>query len=58
MIDGHVHADGGVVANVLTILDFDGYRTLAARLRQLGARERVTVRVWVIMNLWTHIPRS
>ena len=26
MIDGHVHADGGIVANLLPVLDLDGYR--------------------------------
>jgi len=54
VIDGHVHADGGVVANLLPLLDLDGYRRLAARLRALGVTERVTVRLWVVMNMWTH----
>ena len=54
MIDGHVHADGGIVANLLPVLDLDGYRRLAARLRGLGVTDRVTVRLWVVMNLWTH----
>lgn len=54
VIDGHVHADGGVVANLLPVLDLDGYRRLAARLRELGAKERLTVRLWAVMNLWTH----
>jgi hypothetical protein len=54
VIDGHVHADGGLVANVLPVLDFEGARRLAARLRALGVTEPVTVRLWVVMNLWTH----
>jgi hypothetical protein len=54
VIDGHVHADGGIVANLLPVLDLDGYRRLAARLRGLGMTEQVTVRLWVVMNLWTH----
>ena len=54
MIDGHVHADGGIVANLLPVLDLDGYRRLAARLRGLGVTDRVKVRLWVVMNLWTH----
>jgi Patatin-like phospholipase len=54
VIDGHVHADGGIVANLLPVLDLDGYRRLAARLRGLGVTGRVTVRLWVVMNLWTH----
>ncbi|HEX9747714.1 MAG TPA: patatin-like phospholipase family protein [Methylomirabilota bacterium] len=54
LLDGHVHADGGLVSNVLPVLDFAGSRRLAARLRALGVTEPVTVRVWVVMNLWTH----
>jgi hypothetical protein len=54
VIDGHVHADGGLVSNVLPVLDFEGARRLAARLRALGVTEPVTVRIWVVMNLWTH----
>lgn len=54
VIDGHVHADGGIVANLLPVLDLDGYRRLAARLRALGVKERVTVRLWAVLNLWTH----
>ncbi|MGH7367884.1 MAG: patatin-like phospholipase family protein [Candidatus Rokuibacteriota bacterium] len=54
VIDGHVHADGGVVSNVLLVLDFEGSRRLAARLRELGVTAPVTVRVWVVMNLWLH----
>lgn len=54
LIDGHVHSDGGVVSNVLSVLDFDGYRRLSGRLRELGIMETVTVRLWVVMNMWTH----
>lgn len=53
VIDGHVHADGGVITNVLTLLTFDDYRRLAERLASRGLRD-ITVRVWVVMNLWTH----
>lgn len=56
LIDGHVHADGGLVSNVLPVLDFEGSRRLAARLRALGVTEPVTIRIWVVMNLWTHPP--
>ncbi len=55
VVDGHVHADGGFVGNLVPVLDFDGYRALAARLTELGVKEPVTVRVWVVMNLWTTI---
>jgi hypothetical protein len=54
VIDGHVHAEGRSVSNVLTVLDFDGAGRLAARLRALGVTAPVTVRVWVVMNLWLH----
>lgn len=53
-IDGHLHSDGGVVANVLTVLDLAGYRRLAERLRARGVAGEVTVRVWVVLNFWTH----
>jgi len=54
VLDGHVHGDGGIIANVLPLLDLADYRTLAQRLQQAGIRDTVQVRVWVIMNLWTH----
>jgi predicted acylesterase/phospholipase RssA len=54
VLDGHVHTDGGVVANLLSPLDLADYRLLAERVRALGVSEPVTVRVWVVMNVWTH----
>ena len=54
IVDGRVHSDGGVVSNILPVLGLDEYRRLGARLRQAGVAEPVTVRVWVVMNLWTH----
>lgn len=54
ILDGHVHSDGGVIANLLPLLDLDDYRSLAAQLQHAGVRDTVQVRVWVIMNLWTH----
>ncbi len=53
MVDGHVHADGGVAANVLTLLTFEDYERLAQRLRAAGLTN-VTVRAWVVMNMWSH----
>lgn len=53
VVDKHVHADGGVVENVLQVLTYDDYRRLAQRLQAKGAGE-VTVRLWVVMNVWTH----
>jgi hypothetical protein len=55
-LDGHVHADGGVISNVLVPLTLDDYRRLADRLRARGIAEPVTVRVWMVLNLWTHMP--
>jgi len=54
MIDGHLHADGGVITNVLTLLSFEDYQRLAAQLAARGIRD-VTLRVYVVMNLWSHI---
>ena len=53
MIDGHLHADGGVIENILPLLTFEDYTRLGQRLQARGLAN-VTVRVWVIMNLWTH----
>ena len=53
MIDGHLHADGGVITNVLTLFSFEDYQRLATRLAARGMRD-VTVRVFVVMNLWSH----
>ena len=55
MIDGHLQADGGVIENILPLLTFEDYSRLGARLQARGL-EDVSVRVWVIMNLWTHAP--
>ena len=55
-LDGHVHADGGVISNVLVPLTLDDYRRLADRLKARGIAEPVTVRVWMVLNLWTHMP--
>lgn len=52
LIDGHVHADGGVVSNVLIEPDRLGYQLLAKGLRAAGIEQPVTVRLWVIMNQW------
>jgi predicted acylesterase/phospholipase RssA len=56
VIDGHVHSDGGIIANVLPILELADYRALARQLRAAGATRPVHLRLWVIMNLWTHAP--
>jgi predicted acylesterase/phospholipase RssA len=53
LIEGHLHADGGVVENIAPVLAFEDYQQLGAALAARGLRD-VTVRVWVVMNLWTH----
>lgn len=51
IVDGHVHGDGGVITNVLPLLTFADYQSLAQQLAARGIRD-VTVRVYVVMNLW------
>ncbi len=53
MIDGHLQADGGVIENILPLLTFEDYTRFGQRLQARGLTD-ITVRVWVIMNLWTH----
>ena len=55
MIDGHLHADGGVIENILPLLTLEDYTRFGARLQARGLTG-VTVRVWVIMNMYTHGP--
>ncbi len=52
LLDGHLHGDGGVITNVLPLLSFADYQQLANGLAARGMTD-VTVRVYVIMNLWT-----
>jgi len=52
--EGHVHSDGGVVSNILTLLTLDDYRAMVARVRAAGVTAPVNVRLWVIVNGWTH----
>lgn len=54
IIDGHVHADGGVIASVFVPLEFADYQRLLARARAAGVAGDVTVRVWVVMNAWAY----
>lgn len=55
VLDGHVHVDGGVVANALVPFDADDLRALG---RQLDGAGPVTLRVWAIVNVWTHAPAT
>ena len=54
IIDGHVHSDGGIVTNILSPLTLDDYRAMMTRVRNAGVTAPVTVRLWVIVNGWTH----
>ncbi len=56
MIDGHVHNDGGIISNILPLLSLEDFRELAVRLRAAGVQGNVNVRLFVIMNIWTHAP--
>ena len=53
IVDGHVHGDGGVISNVLPLLTYTDYERLAAMLAERGVRD-VTIRVYVVMNLWAY----
>lgn len=55
LLDNHVHVDGGVVSNVGMVLGLDDYRTLSERCRSLGVRGPLRVRLWTIMNIWSHV---
>jgi Patatin-like phospholipase len=54
IVDGHVHSDGGIVSNILTPLTLDQYRAMLRRVRDGGYAGPVTVRMWVVLNGWTH----
>ena len=54
MYEGHLHSDGGVVSNILTLLSLDDYRAMMTQVRAAGVTGPVTVRTYVIMNNWTH----
>ena len=54
ILDGHVHADGGVIANALFPFDLDDFKRLGAKLRDRAVANPVRIRVWVIVNFWTH----
>ncbi len=54
MVENHVHSDGGIVSNILTLLTLDDYRAMMARVRAAGVTAPVKVRMWVIVNGWTH----
>lgn len=52
VLDERVHVDGGITGNIIPLLNLDAYRTLSDRLREEGARDPVTVRLWIITNFF------
>lgn len=56
VIDIRVHSDGGIMAGVLPVLDYESSIALAARRRRHGITQPVTVRLWVLMSVVTHAP--
>jgi predicted acylesterase/phospholipase RssA len=58
ILDRHLHLDGGVISNIAAPLDLAALVALSARLREAGITEPVTVRLWVLMNVWTHAETS
>ncbi len=55
LIDGHLHADGGIVANALSLVDRAAVSRLVALRRAAGRASPLHVRLWVVMNVWTHV---
>ena len=58
ILDDHVHADGGVLGNVIPVLGEPDYVELGNRLRARGVTMPVTVRLWVIYNVWFNAPAA
>ena len=58
ILDRHVHLDGSVISNLAVPLDLAAFRALGKKLRAAGVAGPVTVRLWVIFNLWTHAETS
>ncbi len=54
MVDGHVHSDGGIVSNILPLLTLADYRRMLTLVRNAGVTAPVQVRLWVVLNGWTH----
>ncbi|MBC7840908.1 MAG: patatin-like phospholipase family protein [Gemmatimonadaceae bacterium] len=53
VFEGHVHSDGGVVSNILSLLTLDDYKAMVAKVRAAGVTAPISVRMWVIVNGWT-----
>lgn len=58
ILDDHVHADGGVLGNVIPVLGEPDYVELGKRLRARGVTSSVTVRLWAIYNVWFNAPAA
>ena len=55
VLDGHVHADGGMATNILLPLDVGDMDKLQQRARERGMSD-LKVRIWAISNLWIYAP--
>lgn len=56
VLERHVHSDGGVVGNIIPLLDVDDYRSVAARRAASGHMRPVIVRVYALVNNWPDSP--
>ncbi len=54
IVDGHVHSDGGIITNILPLLTLVDYRRMSTLVRNAGVTTPVQVRLWVVLNGWTH----
>ena len=56
IIDGRPQSDGGSIGNVLQPIDLATCKALVERLRAHNVTTPVTLRMWVLLNVWTHAP--
>lgn len=56
ILDQHVHADGGVLGNIMPVLDVARYRQLADRRKAMGIATPLVVRIYVMLNIWPLAP--
>ncbi|MFN8574957.1 MAG: patatin-like phospholipase family protein [Gemmatimonadaceae bacterium] len=56
ILDRHVHADGGVLGNIMPVLDLAQYEQLARRRQSMGDTTPLVVRVYLMLNIWPLAP--
>jgi hypothetical protein len=56
VLEGHVHSDGGVMGNIMPVLETDQYRQLATRRAASGLTTTIIIRVFVLLNIWPDSP--